>query len=77
MRADEVRELTEAELDEEIANAEQEVFRLRYRKAYQELENPTLIRNRRRDLARMKTIRRERELAAAETEDEERGPGDE
>jgi len=77
MRADEVRELTDAELEEEIANAEQEVFRLRYRKAYQELENPSLIQKRRRDLARMKTIRRERELAAAEETGEDRGRGDE
>lgn len=73
MRAEEVRELTDAELEEEIANAEQEVFRLRYRKAYQELENSSLVQKRRRDLARMKTIRRERELAA----DEERGRSDE
>ena len=77
MRAEEVRELTDAELEEEIANAEQEVFRLRYRKAYQELENPSLIQKRRRDLARMKTIRRERELAAAEEPGEDRGRGDE
>ena len=73
MRPEEVRELTDAELEEEIANAEQEVFRLRYRKAYQELENPALVQKRRRDLARLKTIRRERELAA----EEERGRGDE
>jgi large subunit ribosomal protein L29 len=65
MRAEEIRELTDAEIEEEIRMAAEEVFRLRYRKAYQELENPALLRSRRRDLARLKTIRRERELAAS------------
>lgn len=77
MRPDEIREMTDAELEEELANAEQEVFRLRYRKAYQELENPTLLRKRRRDVARIKTIRRERELAAEDEDQEDRGRGDE
>ena len=77
MRAEEIRELTDAEREEELANAEQEVFRLRYRKAYQELENPMLLKQRRRDVARLKTIRRERELATAEEVQEDRGRGDE
>ena len=64
MNAEEVRELTDAEIEEEIRVAAEEVFRLRYRAAYQELENPALLKARRRDLARLKTIRRERELAA-------------
>lgn len=64
MRAEEIRELTDAEIEEEIRMATEEVFRLRYRKAYQELENPALLRARRKDLARLKTIRRERELAS-------------
>lgn len=64
MRPEEIRELTDAEIEEEIRMAGEEVFRLRYRKAYQELENPALLRARRRDLARLKTIRRERELAS-------------
>lgn len=70
MRAEEIRELTPVELEEELARAEKEVFRLKYRKAYQELENPALLRTRRRDVARLKTIRRERELEA-EAEGEE------
>ena len=72
MRPEEIRELTDAELEEEISRAEKEIFRLKYRKAYQELENPALLKTRRKDLARLKTIRRERELAAgAEGEESE------
>lgn len=55
--------MTDAEIEEEIGRVDQEIFRLRFRKAYQELENPSLLRTLRKDLARMKTIRRERELA--------------
>lgn len=71
MRAEEIRELTDSEIEEEIRMAVEEVFRLRYRKAYQELENPALLRSRRRDVARLKTIRRERELASSADAGEE------
>lgn len=70
--AEEIRELTDAEIEEEIARAEEEIFRLRFRKSYQELDNPSLLNTRRRDLARLKTIRHERRLeqegAASESE---------
>ena len=67
MNADTIRELTDEEIREEIRQAEEELFRLRFRKAYQELESSAVLRERRRDLARLKTIRRERELAASES----------
>jgi len=67
MNADTIRELTDEEIREEIRQAEEELFRLRFRKAYQELESSAVLRDRRRDLARLKTIRRERELAASES----------
>ncbi|UCG75478.1 MAG: 50S ribosomal protein L29 [Gemmatimonadota bacterium] len=66
MDAEAIRELTDEEIQEEIRRAEEELFRLRFRKAYQELESPALLRTRRRELARLKTIRRERQLEAAE-----------
>ena len=68
MDAAAVRELTDEEIQEEIRIAEEELFRLRFRKAYQELENSALLRARRRELARLKTIQRERELAAESSE---------
>ncbi len=65
MTADTIRELTDEEIREEVRQAEDELFRLRFRKAYQELESSAVLRERRRDLARLKTIQRERELAAS------------
>ena len=67
MDAEAIRELTDEELDEEIRHAEEELFRLRFRKAYQELESPALLRTRRRELARLKTIQRERQLVSPES----------
>ncbi|HEY0304079.1 MAG TPA: 50S ribosomal protein L29 [Longimicrobiales bacterium] len=46
-----------------IAEAQEELFRLRFRGATQQLENPALIKSLRRDVARMRTILREREMA--------------
>lgn len=62
MKADEIRDLTDEEIHERISETREEMFRLRFRSATQQLENPMLIRSLRRDLARMNTILREREL---------------
>ena len=70
MKPDEIRELTDRELQEQIDEREEELFRIKFRGAYQELENPALVKELRRDVARMKTIQRERELAEAEEADE-------
>ena len=64
MDAESIREMTDEEIDEEIRRARDELFRLKFRGAYEELENPSLLRTLRRDVARLKTIQRERELAA-------------
>jgi large subunit ribosomal protein L29 len=64
MEAKDIRELTIEEIDIEIERAREEMFKLRFRAAYEELENPTLLKELRRDVARMKTIRHERELRA-------------
>jgi large subunit ribosomal protein L29 len=60
-----LKELGDAEIQARIDENEHELFRLRFRSATQELENPMLLRHLRRDIARMKTILRERELASA------------
>ena len=67
MDAEAIRELTDEEIREEIRQAEEELFRLRFRKAYQELESSALLRFRRRELARLKTIQRERQLLSLES----------
>ncbi len=65
-----IRELTDEEIVEEIARVQDELFRLKFRGAYEELENPSLIRELRREFARLKTIRHERQLAAEDENDE-------
>jgi large subunit ribosomal protein L29 len=62
-KAADVRDMTTDEIRDQIAQKQEELFRLRFRGATQQLENPTLIKNLRRDVARMRTILRERETA--------------
>ena len=62
MNGTEIRELTDQEIAERIEQLEEERFRLRFRSATQQLENPILLRTIRRDIARLKTAQREREL---------------
>ncbi len=63
MKPQDIRELTDEEIQDRIAELKEEQFRLRFRSATMELENPKLLNQIRRDIARMKTILRERELA--------------
>ena len=60
--------------DEEIANAiedkKEEIFNLRFQKSSGQLENTNMIRFAKRDLARLKTVQRERVLAAVVTGEE-------
>jgi large subunit ribosomal protein L29 len=58
-----IRDLTDEEILEQIGQAKEELFRLRFRSATQELESPALIKSLRRDIARLKTVLRERELS--------------
>ncbi len=67
MRAEEIRELTDDEIDTRIAELAEERFRLRIRGATQTLEDPLRVRSLRKDVARLKTILRQRQLAATPT----------
>jgi large subunit ribosomal protein L29 len=58
----EIRDMTDGEIQDRIEQLQEERFRLRFRSATQQLENPMLLRNLRRDIARLKTVLREREL---------------
>jgi len=66
VKTEDIRELGEADIEQKIEEAQEELFRLRFRSATQMLENPMLVRTLRRDIARMKTILRERELEQVE-----------
>lgn len=63
MNAADVRDLSDDEIRDQITQAKEELFRLRFRGATQELETPSLLKSLRRDIARLKTILRERELS--------------
>ncbi len=63
MKPQEIRQMTDEDIRERIKELKEEQFRLRLRTATQELENPKLLTQIRRDIARMYTILRERELS--------------
>ncbi len=66
MQANEIRELSLEEIDEELERTQEELFNLRFRASYEELENPSLMRELRRNVARLMTIRAE--VAGADDE---------
>ena len=64
MRADEIREMSVADIRARVLELEEARFRLRFRSATEPLEDPLQLRKIRKDIARLKTVLRERELAA-------------
>ncbi|MDQ3387957.1 MAG: 50S ribosomal protein L29 [Gemmatimonadota bacterium] len=55
--------MTVEEIQAHLDQLREEQFRLRFRAATSQLENPMLVRTIRRDIARIRTILRERELS--------------
>jgi large subunit ribosomal protein L29 len=64
LRSDEIRDMSDGDINARVAELEEERFRLKFRSATEPLENPLRLRTIRRDIARLKTILRERQLAA-------------
>lgn len=62
MKINEVRELSSEELNQKIYSLKEELFNLRRKKAVGQLENLTEIRRVRKDIARVYTVLKEREL---------------
>jgi len=65
MKPREIRDLGTAELTRRIEEAYEELRNLRFQHATRQLQNTARFRSVRQDIARMKTILRERELAGA------------
>jgi large subunit ribosomal protein L29 len=63
MTGDEIREWDDTEIRARLTSLSEEHFKLRFQASMMQLENPSLLKNIRRDIARLKTILRERELA--------------
>ena len=61
MKANEIRNLSVAELENKLADLKKDLFMLRMQHATNHLDNPTKMSAVRRDIARVKTILREKE----------------
>ncbi|WP_096155969.1 MULTISPECIES: 50S ribosomal protein L29 [Bacillus] len=64
MKANDIRDLTTAEIEQKVKSLKEELFNLRFQLATGQLENTTRIREVRKSIARMKTVIREREIAS-------------
>ena len=65
MKASELREKTQTELDQELAELKSELFKLRFQLATNQLDNPMRLKEVKKSIARVKTVIRERELGIA------------
>lgn len=64
MKANEIREMTAEELTNKLADLKKDLFNLRLQHATNQLDNPMQITAVKRDIAKVNTVLRERELAA-------------
>ncbi|MEQ9407930.1 MAG: 50S ribosomal protein L29 [Fuerstiella sp.] len=60
-----LREMSDEQLDHELRETQRSLFRIRFQSATERNDTPSNVRRLRRVIARVKTIQRERELAAA------------
>ncbi len=66
MKASELKELTKEELNAKLASLKEELFNLRFQLAVNQLENSNRIGAVKKDIARVSTVIRQRELAGEE-----------
>ena len=64
MKAKEIHNMTNDELTTKLASLKEELFNLRFRHATGQLENPNVLKTVKKEIARVKTVLRERELKA-------------
>ena len=62
MKANEIRKMSSEDLNKKVIELKNELFNLRFRLATGQLDNTSSIKSVKRDIARVKTIIREREL---------------
>ena len=63
MKANEVRKMSASELESKLVDLKKDLFNLRLQNATNQLENPNRINDVKKDIARVKTIIREQQLA--------------
>ena len=64
MKINKIREMSSPDLEKELGELKSELFKLRFTKKTSGLDNPMKIREVRRDIARVKTELRQREIKA-------------
>ena len=64
MKINEIKDLTNEELNQKLEELKAELFNLRFQHATNQLDNPAQIAQVKRDIARVMTIQREKQLAA-------------
>ena len=65
MKVNDIRKMTTEEIDKKIVEAKQELFNLRFASSLGKIEKPSRIRELRHDVAKCKTVLREREMEAS------------
>jgi large subunit ribosomal protein L29 len=74
-RAQDLRDVDDSELLTRLKEAKQELFNLRFQNVTGQLDNPARLGQVRKDVARINTLLREREIAAAEATLQENANG--
>jgi large subunit ribosomal protein L29 len=64
MKIGDVRSMTVDQLDDEVLKLKKEQFNLRFQRATGQLENTSRVRTIRKDIARMKTVARQKQAQA-------------
>lgn len=64
MKANKYFDMTDTELDQQLTELKSELFNLRFQLATGQLQNPMVIRETKRNIARVKTILRDRQIKA-------------
>ncbi len=65
MKANEIKDMTSEEIVQKVGELKQELFNLRFQAATAQIDNPMRIKEVRKDIARAKTVLREREVSQA------------
>ena len=73
MKSKQVLEMTDKELQNKLNELKSELFFLRFKHATNQLTNPMVLVETRRDIARVKTVIRQRELARAKENEDNKG----
>lgn len=68
MKASEIRDLPSEEIEKQLGDSERALFNLRFQRESEQLEKPDRLRKAKRDIARLKTVLRERERVEKKVE---------